>query len=197
MALERTEDFTPALAAELAALHPALDPDDRTVFHDPHFLLACWRSAPPEARPFALLRRGAGGAIEGAAFFKHDTVRVAGRRQPCIVPITARVTDFTPFLAAPAVKADFIGQVLAELEAQPLPVMLLLLRPAESREVEARAARGGWTPDAEVVNPVVLARDLPYAKIASKKSLRVATNQLGRRGRLEITHQTSGVAPEQ
>jgi len=187
MRLEEVRELSESLTGELAALYGRAAEEDRTVFHDPFFLLACWNSAPADTDRFGLLWRDDAGACVGAALFKHAAVSLAGKSRRCVVPITFRITDFTPVLAAAEHRERWMEALLDRLCAGASPAVLPMLRESEAR---VAARRAGWLPHGEVVNPVALDRDQPFAKVVSKKSMKVAANQMGRMGRLEISHHT-------
>lgn len=183
--LRKIDRYDEGFFGAVEELYSALPESRRSIFNDPQFLRTCWRTFDPERSPFALTL-SADGVLLGAAFFRHDEHKVAGRRRKMVVPLVFKCSDFTPVLVGPSHESLFWNSVIRQLVSENLPSFLPRLLPADAMHVLSSDRR--VIDYGEVPNPICIDEDSAFDSITRKKSLRRRTNWFHRNGELVTEH---------
>jgi hypothetical protein len=193
MTLEYVHQFGDELLDSTSRLYRSLPVEDRTAFNDPYLLQACWSEWQRHAKTYGLVQRD-GTEVVGAAFFRLQPTRLAGRTRPCLVPLVYGASDFTPFIAREDVRREFWTELIEHLKAAPHDALLPRLRDRDTTLVPRESMR--FIPYSQDTNPICWDRDGAFSKITRKESLRYCTNWFKRQGRFTVTHRERGVAPD-
>lgn len=190
---ERISVFSEEIAERLSRLYLLQDRSEQTVFNDPAFLECCWKTWADLARPFGLIYAD-GREIHGAAFFRNETLRIAGQTMTCVVPLVFGAGEFTAFLARPDVRREFLREMLLELAREGQTCLLANLRESDWACLPSDGFR--WLCYSETVDPVCCDREDRFRKIAAKKSLVRRINWFRRNGELAVRHRSGVIEPE-